>query len=151
MTLEEIKAIEDPAARIAELERSAVKIMETNYRKSLDEPQRQTARNDLADLMCRIGELTDRRAAAVESYNKDIKPLEKQRDAITMMLRRGCRNEFGKLYKFIDYEKKETTLVDAAGDVIERRAAAPAEMQTTIFTPAPPAAGKAKKDGKKVS
>ena len=90
-------------------------------------------KEELSELCISINDVEEEKKAAMEDFNKELKPLLERKKVTLGELKKKAELVSEDCYKFIDPEAREVGFYNQNGDLVESRPAYSEELQQTIF------------------
>ena len=112
---------ESPAKRLKYLENQANGAVEDKYFHQLTEQELNLKRVEITDNVIELGDVEEEKAEVMKDFKSRIDPLKSEIKRLTLQVRTGHEERFGKLFKFIDREKRWVYFYDSAGNLIENK------------------------------
>lgn len=112
---------ESPATRLKYLESQADGVVEDRYFHQLTENELNSKRVEITDNVINLGDVEEEKMEVMKDFKQRIDPLKSEIKRLTLQVRTGHEERHGKLYKFIDREKRWVYFYDASGNLIENK------------------------------
>jgi hypothetical protein len=121
----------EPNERLDALRANADKTEELTYTKSLTQIELDEFRENYSDKSIEFVTIEDEKKIVVEDYNKQLTPLNKQRETLLKIIKNKAIEIHGETFLFADFENGMMDYFDGNGELVYSRRLKPEEKQHT--------------------